>query len=72
MSTQTHTIQLIDNRNSPGSIDDMPLRIKICDLASGHVFTIQAVPGGIRVSVNDCIVVRPNATNAIDISEIDF
>lgn len=72
LSSKTHTLQLINNPNDPDEPLEMPLRIKIRDEASGDVFTIQAVPGGIRVSVEQGIILRPNATNAIEITATNF
>ena len=50
----------------------MPLRVLITDTVTGHTFAIQAVPGGIRVQVDQALVMRPNASNSVEITAENF
>jgi hypothetical protein len=67
-----HTLEIYDDPNAPNDPQPMPLRVKIRDNITGTEFTIQAVPGGIRVSVDAVITIRPDGSNAINLTQTSF
>lgn len=72
MAANTHTIELQSTGGADGSPVEMPLRVHIREVASGKRFTIQAAPGGIIISVDEGLIIKPGASNSVMVSSTNY